>query len=672
VLFRSPGKKSVVDAIKQARVALADGDIVCIFPEGGITRTGQIREFEPGYTSFLKGNEDVPIVPVFIGGLFGSITSYADRKRKIFSWPRPLRYRVLVEYGKPVPGNTPIHELKHIVDEMGAKAAMREQGHKFTPPRQMLRAFKKNLFKKYDQFVDSTGTKAPPRDFFLKALVARRLLRREVLGKDEKNVAILTPPSVGGTMINAALALDCRTTINLNYTFTSELLNYCLNQGEVKHVLTSRKVLEKLKFDLNAEVVCIEDVVKKVTLWDKIAAALQAFVIPVWVLERMFGLHKLTADDTLTIIYTSGSSGKPKGAMLSHRAISQEVDNFRAVYKLSSADRLLTVLPFFHAFGYTIEIWLPMLIGPRPVYHFTPLEPKVIGELSRKYDCNFFVTTATFGRTYLRKCPRENFERLSTVICGAEKMPIDFAEAWQEKYGIRPVEGYGTTELSPVVSVNVSPARLHDDYQPSYREGSVGRPLPYLATRVVDLETWQELPPDTPGMLIFKGATVMSGYYKEPELTAKAMRDGWYITGDVAKLDKDGFIFITGRESRISKIGGEMVPHIMIEETLMQLLAKYDSQRSDDDDGKQLLAVSSLPDEKKGERIIVLYTNLPIEPDVLCREMLTTGCPNIWVPSPLNFHQVDEIPILASGKLDLAKLREMVKAIGKRKSEHEA
>ena len=664
VLRIVPGKKSVVDAIKVARKALADGDVVGIFPEGGLTRTGQIREFEPGYTSFLKGNEDVPIVPVFIGGLYGSITSYADRKRKIFSWPRPLRYRVLIEYGKPVPGNTPTHELKHIIDEMAADAAVREQGKNFIPPRQMIRAYKKYLFAKFVQYNDSTGAKAKPRDFFIKTLVARRLLRREVLGKDEKNVAILTPPSVGGVIINAALALDCRTAINLNYTFTSELLNYCLKQGEVKHVLTSRKVLEKLKFDLDAEVVCIEDIINKVTLWDKIAAALQAFVVPAWMLERMFGLHKIKADDTISIIYTSGSTGKPKGAMISHRAVSQEIEGFDNLIKLSPEVKLLGVLPFFHAFGFTIEIWVPMVKMVCSVYHITPLEPKAIGELCQKHDCNLVVTTATFARTWLRKCPKENFERMHSVVCGAEKMPVDFADAWEEKYGHRPVEGYGTTELSPVVGVNIPPARQHDDYQPCLREGSIGRPMPYIATKIVAPETWRELPPDTPGMLVVKGPTVMTGYYKEPELTAKAIRNGWYVTGDIARIDKDGFIFITGRESRISKIGGEMVPHIMIEETLLKLLRKYETAENTDDEGKVPLAVAALPDEKKGERIIVLYTNLPTTPDVLCREMLSTGCPNIWVPSPLNFFQIDEIPLLATGKLDLGKLREMVKALG--------
>jgi acyl-[acyl-carrier-protein]-phospholipid O-acyltransferase/long-chain-fatty-acid--[acyl-carrier-protein] ligase len=669
VLRIVPGKKSVVDAIKKGRAALADGEIVGIFPEGGLTRTGQIREFEPGYTSFLKGNENVPIVPVFIGGLFGSATSYADRNRKILSFPKPLRYRVVVEYGKPLPGNIPTHELKHILDEMGADSVMREKGKQFIPPCQALRTLKKNLFSSIVQFIDSTGMKLKPRDFLLRTLIARRILRREILAKDEKNVAILTPPSVGGAIVNAALSFDCRTTINLNYTFTSELLNYCLEQVGIKHVLTSRKVLERLNFSLNAEVVCIEDVVKKVTLADKIIATLQTFLLPAWILEWRFGLNKLKPDDLLTIIYTSGSTGKPKGAMLSHRAISMNIDGFHRIIKFVPTDRLLSVLPFFHAFGFTVEIWVPMIINVGSAYHYTPLEPKKIGEMAAEYQCNLLVVTPTFARTYLRKCPREAFEHVGTVIFGAEKMPKDLADAWEEKYGVRPVEGYGATELSPVVATNISEERVHDDYQPCRREGSIGRPLPFLAAKIVDIETWKELPPDTSGMLVVKSPTVMNGYYREPELTAKAVRNGWYITGDVAKIDKDGFVFITGRESRISKIGGEMVPHIMIEEMLLEILKKHTSRQEQEEETPQIpLVVAAIPDEKKGERIIVLHVGLPVTSDVLCREMLATGCPNIWVPSPLHFYQVEEIPLLATGKLDLGKLREMVKEIAKRET----
>jgi len=452
-------------------------------------------------------------------------------------------------------------------------------------------------------------------------------------------------------------------------------------------------------------------------------AAVQTFLLPAWILEWKFGLNKLKPEDLLTIIYTSGSTGKPKGAMISNRAVSMNIDGFRRIIKFVPTDRILAVLPFFHAFGFTIEIWVPMIINVGTAYHYTPLEPKRIGDMSKEFQCTLLVVTPTFARTYLRKCPRDAFEHVGTVILGAEKMPKDLADAWEEKYGVRPVEGYGTTELSPVVATNIAKVRIHDDYQPCTREGSIGRPLPFLAVKIVDPQTFEELPPDTPGMLVIKSPTVMNGYYREPELTAKALHNGWYITGDIAKLDKDGFVFITGRESRISKIGGEMVPHIMIEETLLEILKKHIAQNSqqqseqsnlqqqneqsnlqspnapqqnaqsnlqsantqqsnavqqnaqqpnavsqDDELPKIPLAVAALPDEKKGEKIIVLYTDLPVSPDVLCREMLSTGCPNIWVPSPLHFYQVAEIPLLATGKLDLGKLREMVKEIEKKEA----
>lgn len=670
-----PGKKSVIDAIKQAREGLATGSVIGIFPEGGITRTGQIKEFEPGYTSFLKGNEHVPIVPVYLGGLFGSVFSYQDRTRSFFSWPRRLLSRVVVEFGKPLASDTPVQHVKHKVDEMAAESVMREMGKDYVLPWQLLRNYKKVRFSKTLQFIDSTGSETSEKDFFIRTLVMRRLLRREVLQKNEKMVGVLTPPAVGGAIINAALSLDARTTVNLNYTFNSELINYCIKQAEIKHVITSRRVLDRLDVKMDAEAICIEDVVKKVTTWDKIVAVLQAYIIPAWLLYRWFGLNKLTPDDILTIIYTSGSTGRPKGAMLSHRGIAENINGFRGIVRFGRKDTLLGVLPFFHAFGYSVMIWVPIALGCKVVYHYSPLDSRKIGELAEKYKCNTFVVTATFLRSYMKRCPRHNFENVHTVVLGAEKMPKDVADAWEEKYGVRPCEGYGTTELSPVVGTNLPPCRHFDDFQPVYREGSIGRPLPRMGTKIVNTATWEELPVDTPGMLLVKGANVMKGYFKEPELTAAAMHDGWYITGDVAKIDKDGFIFITGRESRISKIGGEMVPHILIEEKLLEILkthAKANPEESNSKPGDSKedeaqteipLAVAAVPDSKKGERIVVLHTKLPMTPDDLCKEMRDSGCPLIWVPSPQNFHEVDFIPALATGKLDIGALKMKVKEI---------
>ncbi|MDR1957492.1 MAG: MFS transporter [Planctomycetaceae bacterium] len=674
-----PGKRSVVDAIKQAREGLANGDVIGIFPEGGITRTGQIKEFEPGYTAFLKGNENVPVVPVFIGGLYGSIFSYEGhgrsfRQKILRCLTHRLRRRVIVRYGKPVPGNTPVHVVKHLIDEMAAEAAIQETGKQFVPVREALRLFKSRVHSKQPVLIDSMGVEMKPKDFLLRSFVVQRILRREILKKNEKSVAIFVPPSTGGVVINFAAALSRRIVTNLNYTFNSELLNYCLNLVEAKHVLTSRKILERFHFEFNTEVVCLEDMISKVRLSDKIIAAVYTYVFPAWLVERLLGLHQITAEDTNTIVFTSGSTGQPKGVMLSNRGISENVDGFKHIVRLTDRDGIFNVLPFFHAFGYTVGIWAPLCAGVRGIYHYSPLEPKVIGKMSQKYRPAFMVTTSTFLRSYLRRCPREDFEHLESVVVGAEKLQKDICDAWEEKYGVRPVEGYGTTELSPVVCTNIPKARHHDDFQPDSREGSIGRPMPNIAAKIVDVDTWEEMPVDTPGMLVIKSPTVMQGYYKQPELTAQAIRDGWNITGDVARIDKDGFIFITGRESRISKIGGEMVPHIMIEEKLLEIYQKHLSEKdgfsekllsdpSGDAAVSAVLVVGSVPDSKKGERLVVLFTQLPVSPDEMCRELRESGCPLIWVPLPQSFYQVESIPVLGSGKLDLAAVKKKIQEI---------
>jgi acyl-[acyl-carrier-protein]-phospholipid O-acyltransferase/long-chain-fatty-acid--[acyl-carrier-protein] ligase len=250
----------------------------------------------------------------------------------------------------------------------------------------------------------------------------------------------------------------------------------------------------------------------------------------------------------------------------------------------------------------------------------------------------------------------EDFATLDLVITGAEKLPPDLADAFEKRFGIRPAEGYGTTEVSPVVSANIPPSRSHDDSSEGIREGTVGRPLSGISVKTVHLETGEDLGPSQPGMLLVRGPNVMLGYLDDPKKTAEVIRDGWYVTGDVAEIDEGGFIKITGRQSRFSKIAGEMVPHIHIEEALGKVLGLSP------DDEKLSLAVTAVPDERKGERLVVLHTGLSKGPDQLCRELTAAGLPPIWVPSPDSFCQVDEIPVLGSGKADLRRLRELALA----------
>jgi acyl-[acyl-carrier-protein]-phospholipid O-acyltransferase/long-chain-fatty-acid--[acyl-carrier-protein] ligase len=226
-------------------------------------------------------------------------------------------------------------------------------------------------------------------------------------------------------------------------------------------------------------------------------------------------------------------------------------------------------------------------------------------------------------------------------------------EAFEQKFGVRPVEGYGTTELSPLVSVNV-PASRSKSLNVEWKEGSVGRPVPGVSAKIVDPETFADLPLGMPGMLLVKGPNVMKGYLGQPEETAKVLHDGWYITGDVAMIDTDGFIHITARLSRFAKIGGEMVPHLKVEEAIEKVLGG-------EENGQLNIVVTSVPDERKGERLVVLHTSLTKSPQDICRDLGKFGLPNLWIPDAENFLEVESIPILGSGKVDLVGVSDLAK-----------
>ena len=530
------------------------------------------------------------------------------------------------------------------------------------PPREMIRVCRK--FPKLMRLVDSTGKKLNGTETLLTTLVVRRLFSK-ILAPDEKNVGVLFPTSVYGAIVNAALAVDGRVSVNLNYTFSQETMNYCIKKAGIKHVLATSRLLERFPdLKLDAEVLILEDLVPKISVLDKLCGWIETNLLPTPILEWELGLTSIKPDDPIAIIFTSGSTGIPKGVQISHNNISANVAGFVDRIKIDENDRLLGILPMFHAFGFATNIWIALATSLSGIYHFNPLEPKKVGEMVRKYKANVMASTATFQRNYLRRCSKEDFQTMKTVVCGAEKVPLDLIEAWEKKFGSQLVEGYGTTELSPVVATNVDRTR-RADYADWNRTGSVGRPLFNIQVRVVDLETGEVLAPNQSGMLQVKGPSVMLGYFDEPKKTAQVIKDGWYTTGDVAKIDEDGFIWITGRESRMSKIGGEMVPHILIEDMISRIINEAVNPNftpESEDDGVQV-AVTGLPDEKKGEKIVVLHKQIPITPEEICKKMHAFGIPNLWIPLATNFKQVEHIPLLGTGKLDLREVKEMAQKV---------
>jgi acyl-[acyl-carrier-protein]-phospholipid O-acyltransferase/long-chain-fatty-acid--[acyl-carrier-protein] ligase len=405
--------------------------------------------------------------------------------------------------------------------------------------------------------------------------------------------------------------------------------------------------MEKLDLKLDAELVFLDDLRGKLTLADKLVAAMQAYVMPVGMLERTLGVDQIAPDDVMTIIFTSGSTGIPKGVMLTQENVGSNVHAIDQIVHPEPDDKILGVLPFFHSFGYTVTLWGALALDLRATYHFTPLDARVIGKLARERKATILLATPTFLRSYVKRCAAEDLASLNVVVAGAEKLPTALSDAFEEKFGVRPVEGYGATELSPLVSVNVPPSRSrHNDYKIDLKEGTVGRPVPGVKAKIVHPETNADLPIGEAGMLLVTGPNVMKGYFGEEEKTADVIRDGWYVTGDIATLDDDGFITITGRLSRFSKIGGEMVPHVRVEEVLQEIVA-------DGNEEEVLAVVTAVPDQRKGERLVVVHKRLSKSPEEIRAALAEAGLPQLWIPACDAFLEVEEIPLLGSGKLDL-------------------
>ncbi|MCS5583296.1 MAG: AMP-binding protein, partial [Pseudomonadales bacterium] len=418
-----------------------------------------------------------------------------------------------------------------------------------------------------------------------------------------------------------------------------------------KTILASRLAMKRFSFsasDLDAKVFYLEDFRKKdlaPTFFDKLGGWSTANVSSAQSIIKSLGLDEIEPDDTLTVIFTSGSTGVPKGVMLTHANVGSNAEAINQMVRLQEHDVVLGILPLFHSMGYTVTMWTVVCYGLGVAFHPNPLEAKKVGELAQEHQGTVMIATPTFLRGFLRRVTAEQFQMLEIVITGAEKLPPDVADQFEEKYGVRPVEGYGATETSPLVSVNVPSSRQASTDHIEAKEGTVGRPISGVAVKVTDLDTDEELGIDQPGMLWVKGPNVMKGYYGREDLTNEVMQDGWYKTGDVALIDSEGFIKITGRMSRFSKIGGEMVPHIKIEEAINETLGAAD---------EMLAAVTAVPDPKKGERLIVLIKVKDADIEQLRKQLSEThGLPNLFIPSPDSFLEVEELPLLGTGKLDL-------------------
>jgi acyl-[acyl-carrier-protein]-phospholipid O-acyltransferase/long-chain-fatty-acid--[acyl-carrier-protein] ligase len=628
------GPRAMTAAIQSARRELEAGHVVCIFAEGSVTRTGNLLPFKRGMEKIADGL-DVPVIPVHLDRVWGAIFSFAGGQffgKNLRRWP----YRVTVSFGAPLPSPPTAWAARQAVQEMGSDAAQLTREPGATLPARFIRQCRRHWGK--FAMADSTGRELT----YGRALTAAVLLAAEVRRRAETDrmIGLLLPATVGGALANLGVSLAGKVPVNLNFTGGKEAMAYAAAQCEIRTVITSKVFLAKAKLEAPEGSVYLEDMMASLGKAQKLWALVRARLAPAGWLTP-----KGDPDGLATVIFSSGSTGVPKGIMLSHFNLATNVDAVLQLFSLDERDRIIGVLPLFHSFGFMATIWLPLFAGAGVVYHPNPTDAKVIGELIHKHHGTFLLSTPTFCGTYMRKCTREQFASLRFVVVGAEKLREPLRKEFEETFGIDLMEGYGMTEMSPVVAVNTPNFREGKEVQIGTKHGTVGLPIPGAAVRIVDPETMEQLPPGPEGMLLVKGPNRMLGYLNEPDRTARAFHGDWYITGDMAKLDDEGFLAITDRLARFSKVGGEMVPHLLVEELISKSC------------GDAPCAVTGLPDERKGERLAVLYTDPTITPEELWHRLSETDLPKLWLPKLENIHHVDELPMLGTGKLDLRRVR---------------
>lgn len=638
------GLKVILRALRDAGNFLDQGDLVCIFAEGQVTRTGMMLPFRRGLEKIVRGRA-APIIPVNLDRVWGSIYSRSGG-RFLTKLPERYPYPITITFGAPLPSDTPAHTIRMAVQELETMAWQHRRAETRPLHHYFIRRMRTSPWRQ--AFSDSSG-RVFRRFGALAAVIAlARTLRQHWHG--QQKIGILMPPSIGGAFANLAAAMAGKTTVNLNFTAGKNGMHSAIRQAELKIIISSREFIDKAKLEIpdNAALVFIEDLLASLSAPARAVAAIAAACLPVSLLERFCKTSEKTGLDTpATIIFSSGSTGEPKGVLLSHFNIIANVEGVGQVLTVNDDDRLLGILPLFHSFGY-MSLWFAIRYGMSIVFHPNPLDAAKIGEISESSGITFLIATPTFLQIYLRRCSPGQFGSLRIVFTGAEKLPEKLAIAFEEKFGIRPIEGYGATECAPAITVSTLDYRGQGIYQFGSRRGFVGHPIPGVSVRVVDPDTRELLPPGKPGMLLVKGPNVMQGYLGRDDLTAKVMHDGWYTTGDIAIIDETGFVKITDRLSRFSKIGGEMVPHGRVEDAL------HEAAETE----IRVFAVTAVPDERKGETLAVLYTIAEEKIPQILDKMAAMGLPNLFIPRRDKFIKVDQLPLLGTGKIDLQALKQ--------------
>lgn len=643
------------EALLQINELLKAGEVVCLFPEGAISRTGSLGLFHSGYERVVEGVEGV-IVPFYLHGLWGSRLSRAGSEKLRKNTSRGLRREVIVTFGNTLPMDIKANELKQKIFELSFEA-WEYRTQEFDPlPLAWLRSAKEHLGAPC--VIDTNGLELN----YGKTIAAVTSFAHKMRSIDtEKNVAILLPASSAAIMTNMAVMLNGQTAVNLNFTTSVAAVQAGVRNAAIKTVYTSEKFIEKLNskgVDADAmlqglNIVFLENLKEQLSRPLLLISFALAWILPAYVFYRLFG-KKVNINDAAAILFSSGSEGTPKGIVLSHRNFMANIKQISDVLKTRDTDVMMGSLPPFHSFGLTVTSLLPLIEGIPVVCHPDPTDVVNIAKAISRHNVTVMCATATFLRLYNKnkKVQSLMLEPLRIVVAGAEKLPAEVREEFLSKFNKVIYEGYGATETTPVASVNIPDMLDPNDWQVQLgsKPGTVGLPLPGCSFRVVDPVSLQTLPTGEDGLILISGTQVMMGYLNDPEKTQSVLIEldarRWYKTGDKGHLDQDGFLTIVDRYSRFAKLGGEMISLGAVEQEIKKVMTE---------DDVELVAVN-IPDEKKGEQIVLLI-NVAVDTDDLRKRLIANNCNPMMIPSQIK--QVAAIPKLGSGKTDFGEAKKV-------------
>ena len=550
-IHATDGPKAILKSLATARQALIDGELVCIFAEGRITRTGQLQPFQRGMMRIVAGT-GVPVVPVYLDQLWGSVFSFRGgqvlRKR-----PRQWPYPVTINFGTPLTEPDDVNQVRQAVENLGVESVENRKYRALLPARSFVRHCRRAG--RSLKVADAAGVRLGGRSLLARTLLAAGGLQRRVLARDEPNVGVWLPPSVEAVVANAALAVSRRVAVNLDPALSPDEIKACLDAARIRHVVTSRRFLEAQPLPGSApDVVCLEDIESPNGRLGRFRAACGAALVPVLLLERLLGLHKIAPDDPLTILFRpapasttenelhAAAPAQPCGIVLSQYNIASNVDAVDAMFDLRRSDTVLGWLPFSDAFGYTLTLWLPLLTNARGVYHPQPGDVAGLARLSAEHGATVLPATPELLRNCSSGAAPQQFASLELVLVPGHESWGDSASAFEASFGIAPAAVYGMAELSPLAAANIPGNRAGGRLEKAIKPGTVGRAIPGVSAKIIDPEGGADLGTNRAGELLVRGPNVMRGYLDAPEKTAKVIREGWFYTGQTAIIDDEGFI----------------------------------------------------------------------------------------------------------------------------------